>query len=106
MIALKGGRGYAITVDPKSDWLQPFSKSTITCTCYSDVPGLMEDELVITIGQLQSHANGGDFRIPVRVLSVGNPLYLPDQQVGLNNRLELPRLLMETITPAAKSTVR
>jgi hypothetical protein len=106
MVALKSGRGYAVTVDPKSDWLQPFSRAVVTCTCYSDVPGLMEDQLIINIGQLQSHADGGDYRIPVRVLSVGNPLYLPDQQVGLRNRLDLPRLLMETITPVDKNTTR
>jgi len=106
MMALKGGLGYAVTIEPKSDWLQPFSKTIVTCTCYSDVPGLMEDDLVVTIGKLQSHAEGGDYRIPMRVLSSGNPLYLPDQQVGLNNRLEPARLLIETITPAAKTTTR
>jgi len=106
MVALKSGRGYAVTVEPKSDWLPPFGKMTVTCTCYSDIPGLMEDDLIIEIGKLQSHADGGDYRIPMRVVSKGNPLFLPDQQVGLNNTLETPSLLIETITPAHKYTTR
>ena len=43
-MALKAGRGFAVKVNPTSDWLQPFSTTVIQLTCFSDLPGFMEDE--------------------------------------------------------------
>jgi len=105
LVALKHGRGWAIKVEPPSDWLQPFGKAIITCTCYSDLPGPMEDNLILTVRQLQAHENG-DFRIPVKVLSTGQPLYLPGQQTGLDLGEEVPRLRCGTITPLERQAVR
>jgi len=106
MLALKYGRGWAVKIEPTNDWLQPFSKAVVTITAFSDLPGLCEDELVVNIRQLAGHTDGEDFRIPVRLLSYGNPLYLPEQQVGLNGHLDPPRLLCGTMVPIEKFTTR
>jgi hypothetical protein len=104
-IALKAGRGFAVRVSPTSDWLQPFSSAVITLTCFSDLPGLMEDDLILSVRELRGHSEG-DFRIPLRLLSFGNPLYLPDQQVGLNIQSKPPRLLCGRTVPAEKLLMR
>lgn len=104
--ALKHGRGWAVKVEPAHDVLQPFGKAVVTLTCFSDLPGPMEDELVLSMDSLRAHADGRDFRIPVRLLSKGNPLYLPDQQVGLCRELDPPRLLCGTIVPADRLSTR
>eukprot|EP00440_Ansanella_granifera_P030441 gb/GFBE01033071.1/.p1 GENE.gb/GFBE01033071.1/~~gb/GFBE01033071.1/.p1 ORF type:complete len:2256 (+),score=522.78 gb/GFBE01033071.1/:1-6768(+) len=105
-VALKAGRGFAVKINPTSDWLQPFSSAVITLTCFSDLPGLMEDELVLTVRESRGHSEGKDFRIPVRLLTHGNPLYLPDQQVGLNIQSSPPRLLCGVTVPAEKQLMR
>eukprot|EP00931_Biecheleriopsis_adriatica_P029163 TRINITY_DN17358_c0_g2_i1.p1 TRINITY_DN17358_c0_g2~~TRINITY_DN17358_c0_g2_i1.p1 ORF type:complete len:2291 (+),score=504.51 TRINITY_DN17358_c0_g2_i1:620-6874(+) len=104
-VALKAGRGFAVKITPSSDWLQPFSTAVITLTCFSDLPGLMEDDLIVTVREAKGHSES-PFRIPVRLLSFGNPLYLPDQQVGLNI-MSVPPLLSCGITvPAEKQLLR
>merc|ERR1719191_423687 len=105
-VALKMGRGFAVKAEPSNDWLQPFSTAVITLKCFSDIPGKMEDELVVTVRELQGHSEGGNYRIPIRLASHGNPLYLPDQQIGLSKLEEPPRLLCGTMVPAEKYTKR
>ncbi|CAJ1371706.1 unnamed protein product [Effrenium voratum] len=105
-MALRAGRGFAVRVSPASDWLQPFSTAVISLTCFSDLPGLMEDELVLTLRELPGHADGEAFRIPLRLQSFGNPLYLPDQQVGLNTLAMPPRLSCGVTVPAEKQLIR
>ncbi|CAK9004205.1 unnamed protein product [Durusdinium trenchii] len=105
-MALKAGRGFAVKVNPTSDWLQPFSTTVIALTSFSDLPGLMEDELLLTLRELPGHAEGECFRIPLRLQSYGNPLYLPDQQVGLNILSLPPRLSCGVTVPAEKQLVR
>mmetsp|Transcript_89387 Transcript_89387/g.289076 ORF Transcript_89387/g.289076 Transcript_89387/m.289076 type:complete len:2348 (-) Transcript_89387:56-7099(-) len=104
--ALQYGHGWAVKLQPGNDWLQPFGKSVITLTCFSDLPGLMEDELVVKVRDLEGHSDGTDFRIPMRLLSQGNPLFLPDQQVGLTKELDPPVLMCGTMVPAEKSLTR
>lgn len=105
-MALKAGRGFAVKVSPTSDWLQPFSTAVLALTSFSDLPGLMEDELILTLRELPGHADGEVFRIPLRLQSYGNPLYLPDQQVGLNTLALPPRLSCGVTVPAEKQLVR
>jgi len=93
-----------VKVEPSNDWLQPFSRTVITLKCFSDLPGKMEDEIILNVRQI--HAEGGDYRIPVRLVSRGNPLYLPDQQIGLRQDYSPPRLQCGTIVPAEKFTTR
>jgi len=106
MAALQKGRGWAVQVQVGEEVLQPFAYAVITLTCFSDLPGLLEDELVLNIPELSGHADGQDFRIPIRLVSFGNPLYLPEQQVGLNLTLDPPRLLCGIIVPSEKLTTR
>uniref|UniRef100_A0A7S4VFH8 Deleted in lung and esophageal cancer protein 1 Ig-like domain-containing protein n=1 Tax=Alexandrium monilatum TaxID=311494 RepID=A0A7S4VFH8_9DINO len=106
MVALQKGRGYAVQLRASSEKLEPFGNAVITLTCFSDLPGLMEDELVLNIPELAGHADGQDFRIPVRLASFGNPLYLPEQQVGLNLALDPPRLNCGIIVPSEKLTTQ
>lgn len=101
-VALKTGHGWAVKVEPSSDWLQPFGVAVVTLTCFSDLPGLMEDELLVSIRQLEGHAENNCFRIPLRLLSYGSPLYLPEQQVGLNLTMDPPQLFCGTIVPSDK----
>lgn len=105
-MALRAGRGFAVKAAPASDWLQPFSTAVITVTSFSDLPGLMEDELILTLRELPGHSEGENFRIPLRLKSYGNPLYLPDQQVGLNTLASPPRLLCGVTVPAEKQLMR
>lgn len=105
-IALKEGRGWAVRVEPSSDWLQPFLYSVITLTCYSDLPGVMEDELIVKIPHLAGHEEGNAFRIPMKLVSVGNPLSLPEEQVGLCATEDPPRLLCGTIVPSEMRATR
>eukprot|EP00930_Biecheleria_cincta_P031240 TRINITY_DN21698_c0_g1_i1.p1 TRINITY_DN21698_c0_g1~~TRINITY_DN21698_c0_g1_i1.p1 ORF type:complete len:2245 (+),score=433.56 TRINITY_DN21698_c0_g1_i1:107-6841(+) len=105
-VALKAGRGFAVRVNPSSDWLQPFGTATITLTCFSDLPGIMDDVLVLTIRECQGHTEGRSFRIPLRLRSVGNPLFLPDQQVGLNILSTPPRLFCGVTVPVEKHMMR
>merc|ERR1719487_1714889 len=100
-VALNYGRGYAVKLEPSSDWLQPFGSCTVICTCYSDLPGPMLDELRLTVRNLPP-----EFNIPVRLTSHGNPLYLPPQQVCLSQHYEPPRLKSGTIVPAEKEVKR
>lgn len=105
-VALKMGRGFAVKADPPNDWLLPFGTAVVTLKCFSDLPGIMEDELILSVRELQGHSRGGDYRIPIRLVSHGNPLYLPDQQIGLSKLSDPPRLLCGTMVPAEKYTVR
>lgn len=105
-IALKDGRGYAVRVEPASDWMLPFSTSVITLTCYSDLPGTMEDDLIVKVPHLPGHDDDGFFRIPMKLTSLGNPLSLPEQQVGLCITEDPPRLLCGTIVPSEMQAFR
>mmetsp|Transcript_89791 Transcript_89791/g.159654 ORF Transcript_89791/g.159654 Transcript_89791/m.159654 type:complete len:2242 (-) Transcript_89791:140-6865(-) len=105
-VALKAGRGFAVRLTPSSDWLQPFSTTVITLTCFSDLPGVMDDELVLTVRETKGHSEGQDFRVPIKLMTFGNPLYLPDQQVGLNIMTTPPRLFCGTTVPAEKLMMR
>eukprot|EP00929_Paragymnodinium_shiwhaense_P071991 TRINITY_DN36554_c0_g1_i1.p1 TRINITY_DN36554_c0_g1~~TRINITY_DN36554_c0_g1_i1.p1 ORF type:complete len:2313 (+),score=513.22 TRINITY_DN36554_c0_g1_i1:110-7048(+) len=105
-VVLKAGRGFAVKVEPGSDWLQPFGTALITLTAFSDLPGKMVDELVVNVRQLNGHMEGKDYRIPMKLTSYGNPLYLPDQQIGLSTIEDPPRLLCGTMVPAEKTLTR
>ncbi|CAK0840100.1 unnamed protein product [Prorocentrum cordatum] len=111
VVALKLGRGWAVKVDPATDWLQPFGSTVVTLTCYSDLPGEMEDELIVKIQQMEEHSSGSNhFRVPIRLKSFGNPLYLPLQQVGVNydppGELDPPQLLCGVMTPIDRIVTR
>lgn len=106
MAALRQGRGWAVLVESQESFLRPFGMAVVTLTSFCDLPGLFEDELVLNIPELPGHAEGKDFRIPIRQVAVGNPLFLPDQQVGLNLTTETPRLSCGIIVPSEKMTTR
>jgi hypothetical protein len=101
-VALNYGRGYAVKLVPSNGWLHPFGKAEIVCTCYSDLPGAMMDDMMLAIKNMQ----GPDFHLPVRLASHGNPLYLPDQQVALSQHYTPPRLSCGTIVPVEQKATR
>jgi len=103
--ALTAGRGHAIAVSPAVGMLKPFGRAVVNLQCFSDLPGDLEDDLVVSIRELKGHDAGG-FRVPVRLQSTGSPLYLPDQQVGLDVTAAPPRLLCGTLVPAEKMSQR
>lgn len=105
-VALKGGRGWAVKLESPSNWLEPFGTLVITCTCYCDLPGSMKDHVTLSLAGLPEHASGAVFRIPVRLVSHGNPLYLPEQQVGLSLHSDPPLLSCGTLVPSEKTTSR
>jgi len=98
--ALNFGQGYAVRLTPSNDWLPPFGKKVIECCCFSDLPGHMKDQLVIQIRGMP------DFRLPVEVLSEGNPVSLPDQQVSLNKNYDPARLGVGTIMAGQAQSMR
>merc|ERR1719171_2361056 len=98
--ALNFGHGYAVRLTPSNDWLPPFSKKVIECCCFSDLPGHMRDELVIQIRGMP------DFRLPVEVISEGNPVSLPDQQVSLNKNYDPARLNVGSIMAGQVASTR